>query len=131
MGLLMRERRGISWKDQTLESISTPPWPLLAFFGLVILLMSLSSYSSYKAQMERTKISLNVLLFFLPLVLILLAHVTMNNRWQPCMVRIPGLVEYELISREESSPWGVALVAVVVLVMAYYKSSIQSGWFRA
>lgn len=82
---------------------------------------------SYKAQMERTNISLNVLLFFLPVMLIQLAHVTMRR---PSKVRIPRLVEYELISREESSPWGVAMVVVVVLVMVYYQSSIQSGWFR-
>uniref|UniRef100_K4BVM5 Uncharacterized protein n=1 Tax=Solanum lycopersicum TaxID=4081 RepID=K4BVM5_SOLLC len=55
MGWFIGERRGVSWRDQTLESISAPPLALIVLFGLVIFLMSMSTYSEYKATVEKSK----------------------------------------------------------------------------
>ncbi|KAL3505397.1 hypothetical protein ACH5RR_035238 [Cinchona calisaya] len=125
----VRERRGISWRDQTLASISAPPMPLMVVFGVVILLMYLASYSDYKAQVERRMTGLKLLLFLLPVLLILMVHLMMvSNRW----FYVGGVRPVsESINQEGSSPCGLILVVLLLLVLVYYQSSFQSSWFRA
>lgn len=78
----VRERREISWMDQTLASISLPPMPLMVIFGLVVLLMYLGSYWDYKAQVERSVIGFKLFLFLLPVLVILIVHLMLvSNRW--------------------------------------------------
>uniref|UniRef100_A0A5B7CAZ9 Uncharacterized protein n=1 Tax=Davidia involucrata TaxID=16924 RepID=A0A5B7CAZ9_DAVIN len=131
MGWFLRERRGPAWKqswtDRTLESVSAPPMALVAFFSIVVLLWSLQTYSDYKSHMEETMINLRLLLFLLPVVLIIAAYSTIMIK-RRFMIRAPP--EYDLLNRGGSSPWGVALVVVLLLVMVSYQSSIHSQWFR-
>uniref|UniRef100_M1ALZ3 Uncharacterized protein n=1 Tax=Solanum tuberosum TaxID=4113 RepID=M1ALZ3_SOLTU len=100
MGWFIGERRGVSWRDQTLESLSAPPLALIVLFGLVIFLMSMSTYSEYKATVEKSK------------------------------ARVTRPVVYHLASQEGGSPWGIALLLVLLLVMVHYQDSFQSTWFR-
>ncbi|KAJ4723312.1 Transmembrane protein [Melia azedarach] len=78
MGLFFRERRGPAWKhgwtEQTLASVSAPPLPLLAIFGIIILLLTLSSYINYRLQMQQSMMQLKLFLLILPLLLILAAQ---------------------------------------------------------
>lgn len=127
----MKGRRGISWRDQTLASSSPPPFPLMVFFGLVILLMYFATYSHYRAQAERSMLGFKLLLFLLPLLLILFVHLVMLNRW----IYIGSTrINYDSSSSQDdggsSSPWGLALFVMVVLVLVYYHSSAQHTWFR-
>lgn len=125
----VRERRGISWKDRTLASVTAPPIPLMVIFGLVVLLMCLATYSDYKAQAERTVIGFKLLLFLSPVLIILMVHLMIvSNRWF-YYVRGSRPVS-ESINQEGSSPWGLVLVVLLLLVLVYYHSSIQSTWFR-
>ncbi|KAF5803762.1 hypothetical protein HanPI659440_Chr06g0249701 [Helianthus annuus] len=121
MGWFIREGRSEqSWVDQTLGSISTPPIQLLAFFGLVIFLLSISNHSESKAQVERESTGLNLLLYLLPLVLVLVTYVTMRNRFSYA-VQAAGL-PVESGKQDGCSPWGVALIVVLVLVLVKYQS---------
>ncbi|KAI3725444.1 hypothetical protein L1987_65232 [Smallanthus sonchifolius] len=117
MGWFVREGRSeLSWVDQTLGSISAPPMQLLAFLGLVIFLMSMSTRSEPKpAHIEREKMGLNLLLYLLPLALFLVTYVTMRNRLSNA-VQATGLPT-EAGKQDGCSPWGVAFVVIMVLVL--------------
>ncbi|XP_043708037.1 uncharacterized protein LOC122657404 [Telopea speciosissima] len=130
MAWFFKRKRGPEWKqgwtEQNLVNISAPPLPFLAFFGVVILFLSLSQYTDYKSQMNRALISFQFLLFILPVVLIFLVRsMAINGRF----FRIP-LPQYNSIHRAGSSPWGVAALVVVLLLMISYQSSVHSNWFR-
>ncbi|KAI3518055.1 hypothetical protein L2E82_36199 [Cichorium intybus] len=128
MGWFFRDRRsGLSWTDQTIGSISAPPMQLLALFALVILLMSMSSYTEFKVHIEREKMGLKLLFYLLPLALLLIADVMMRYRW-PYMVRAASL-PIESVKQDGCPPWGVAFVVILVLVLVKYHSTVQSGWF--
>ncbi|KAK3195182.1 hypothetical protein Dsin_026492 [Dipteronia sinensis] len=77
------KRRGPEWKQgwsgQTLASVSAPPLPLLAVFGIVLLLLWLSQYTGYKAQMQLTTINFQLFIFLLPIMLILLMASMSSN----------------------------------------------------
>ncbi|KAL6574426.1 hypothetical protein OROHE_001330 [Orobanche hederae] len=137
MGWFVRERRGISWKDQTLDSSSAPPLPLMVFFGLFITLMISAAYSDFRQRVEANKMKLRFGLLLLPLAGILVADVmllgSLRRRWwrfATGVLRWPG---YEAVADEGSSPWGLRLVLLLVLliVMVYYQPSFQSVWFRS
>ncbi|XP_022865878.1 uncharacterized protein LOC111385688 [Olea europaea var. sylvestris] len=129
MGWFVRERRGIGWRDQTLDSISPPPLPLLVFFGLLIMLMFLASYSHYKAELEKSKMNLKLLFFLLPLLVILMLNFMVDNRWRFYTgISSPA---YETVRDEGSAPWGLLLMLVFLLIMVQYQSSFQLSWFRA
>ncbi|KAH7835469.1 hypothetical protein Vadar_026386 [Vaccinium darrowii] len=123
-------RRGPGWKHgwtiQTLTSISTPPLPLLAVFAIVIFLLSLSQYTTYKAQMQHTMMNFQLFLFLLPVLLIFIV--------------LPGLMslrfslralrpEHGHAKQSGGSPWGVAVLVVVLLLLVSYQSSFHSKWF--
>ncbi|KAL2522251.1 hypothetical protein Fot_26263 [Forsythia ovata] len=129
MGWLVRDRRGIGWRDQTLDSISPPPLPLLVFFGLLIMLMFLASYSNYKAQVEKSKMDLKLLLFLFPFLVILMLNFMVDNRWW-YYAGIPTPA-YETVRQEGTTPWGLLLLVVFLLVMVQYQSSFKSSWFRS
>ncbi|KAL6212799.1 hypothetical protein ACLB2K_018015 [Fragaria x ananassa] len=113
------------WRDQTLASMSAPPSPLLALVGIVVLLLYLSSYSNYKAQIHQTQASFNLFLLFLPMILIFLAYyMTKYGRFMS-----PAMKETVVNDQSEASPWGVSLFLGLMLVLVSYHSYFQSKWW--
>ncbi|KAH7523507.1 hypothetical protein FEM48_Zijuj06G0018800 [Ziziphus jujuba var. spinosa] len=128
MGWLFREIRGEKqgWTERTLASISAPPLPLLAIVGIVVVLLSISSYTSFKMQMQRSIIGFKLFLFFLPLVLIFVAHsITRYGRF---VVISPRTKEVSS-SQSGGSPWAVAMLVVVLLLMIFYQPYFHSKWW--
>ncbi|OAY50580.1 uncharacterized protein LOC122723733 [Manihot esculenta] len=129
MGWLWSERRGPGWKqgwtEQTLASVSPPPFPLLAIFFIIFLLLFVSSYFNFKDQMEHTVINFNLFLLFLPVLLILVAQVL--SKCESFIVPATK-AEYGRIRRSWDLPWGVVALVVVLLVMLSYQSSFRSVW---
>ncbi|EEF33128.1 uncharacterized protein LOC8285145 [Ricinus communis] len=127
-------RRGPEWKQgwtgQTLGSISIPPPPLLVIFGIVILLLWLSQYTDYKAQLHHSAINFQLFLFLLPVLLILLIA-SYSTNWMPYFrLRQPRSGRESVRSAEGSSqPWGIAAFVAVLLVLLSYQSSFHSKWF--
>lgn len=140
MSWLLRGRRGVSWREQTLESAvsSPPPMPLMVFFGVVMFLIYLANYSEYKAQTQRTMIGFKLLLFLLPVLLILFMHLTVVfNRWfyylggrSTASSRMAYNYNNYGSGGEGSSPWGLAMVVLMLLLLVYYHSSVHYTWFR-
>ncbi|GJU75543.1 probable galactinol--sucrose galactosyltransferase 2 [Tanacetum coccineum] len=120
-----RTPSGLSWRDQTLNSMSAPPMQLVALLGLVILLLSMSSYTEFKVQIEREKMGLKLLLYLFPLALFVVTYVTMRHRL-PYMVQAASTPSSSG-KQDGTSPWGVAFLVILVLVLVKYHSSVQSG----
>lgn len=129
------KRRGPEWKQgwtgQTLTSISAPPLHLLTIFAIVILLLWLSQYTEYKSQMQHTAINFQIVLMLLPIILIFLVascSSISSSGWFNFRLRRP---QQESVHRASGggSPWGVAILVVLVLVLLSYQSSFHSKWF--
>ncbi|XP_008785115.1 uncharacterized protein LOC120107533 [Phoenix dactylifera] len=131
MGWFFRERRGPPWKqgwmEQVLSSSSLPPPSLVLIFAIVMLFLFLSWHIDYRTQLRRTEVGFRLLLFLLPVALIVVARfMLLDGRF---LLRLPR-PEQESIHRAGSSPWGVALLLLVLLLMISYQSSFHSQWFR-
>lgn len=125
------KRRGPEWKQgwtgQTMGSVSSPPLPLLAIFGIVISLLWLSHYTGYKAQLHHSAINLQIFLVLLPILLILFMA-SYSTNW---------LLYYRLRSSQHDSaprstgsfPWGIAIFVVVLLMLLSYRATFHSKWF--
>ncbi|XP_050215014.1 uncharacterized protein LOC126666095 [Mercurialis annua] len=129
MGWLWRERRGPAWKqgwaEHTITSISPPPFPLLAIFVIIIVLLSLSSYFNYKSQMQQGVINFKLIMLFLPVLLIFIAKlVSKGDRFFFYTTK----AEYGTLRRNWDLPWGVGILVVILLVMLSYQSSLRSVW---
>ncbi|TXG52060.1 hypothetical protein EZV62_021229 [Acer yangbiense] len=125
MGWLWRDSRGPAWKqgwaDQTLASMSAPPWPLVAIFGIIFMLLSLSSYINYRVQMQQNMINFKIFLMFLPVLLIFVAKITWSFK--------PRTAKHgSADDNTRSFPWSMAALVVVLLALVSYQSRVQSMW---
>ncbi|KAJ6851683.1 uncharacterized protein M6B38_258265 [Iris pallida] len=114
------------------HSSTSPPPPLplhLCFFLLTLFLfVGVSWYLSYESLVESVADQLRVLLILSPLLLLLAVHWLSSGGGD----RVPfvlWLPERDSFHRAGGSPWGVALVLVLVLFMVSYHSSFQDRWF--
>ena len=125
------KRRGPDWKQgwtsQTITSMSAPPFHLLAIFGIVVVLLWLSQYTGYKAQVQQTTVNFQVFLLLLPLVLIL--FMASSSWWSNFQLRSTHPGASLPAPPSGSSPWGVAVFVVLLLVLVSYQSSFHSKWF--
>lgn len=107
------------WTDQTLANMSAPPWPLMAIFGIIFLLLSLSSYLNYRLQMQQNMINLKIFLLFLPVLLIFVVQIISSFR--------PG-TRSAVAEGARNFPWSVAVLVAVLLALVSYQSRAQSMW---
>ncbi|EYU36788.1 hypothetical protein ABFS82_14G300100 [Erythranthe guttata] len=130
MGWFVRERKGISWKDQTLESISAPPLPLVVFSVLLIVLLYFETSFEQKERVERNKSGFRFGLLLLPLVVVLAVNMTMlRHKMLRYNFGAPKPVVYE--AAEDGTPVARLLLFLLLLIlMVHYQSSFHSSWFR-
>ncbi|URE05835.1 hypothetical protein MUK42_02066 [Musa troglodytarum] len=115
------------WTQQTLSSISFPPPQLIAVFAIVVLFLSMSWYVDYRTQVRRAEAGFRLLLFFLPVALFFVArYIFLDGRF---VFQLPWPGQ-EQMRRAQSSPWGVAVLVGLLLVMASYQPSFHSQWLR-
>lgn len=121
MGWIVRETREWrqTWTEKTLASLLAAPLQLVAIIGIVVILLSLSSYTSYRVQMERHMIGFKVLLFFLPLVLIFVANA----------ITTFGSPTKRPVDRSGDFPWGVTVLLVLLLLLIAYQPYYHSKWW--
>ncbi|KAL1309306.1 hypothetical protein HN51_052005 [Arachis hypogaea] len=133
----LKERRGPAWKQgwtmNTLSSISAPPFQLVAIVAIVMFLLLLPSYIKLRTTMQTATINLNFLLLFLPLLLILVAH-SISKHGSRLVLPAPVSSLARAMGRTSSagtgggSPWGVAALVVLLLVLAFFRSNFRSMW---
>ncbi|KAF4383069.1 hypothetical protein F8388_009100 [Cannabis sativa] len=133
MGWFLRDGSSSSWKvgwtERTVASLSFPPLPLMAVVGIVVVLLSISSYANYRSHMHQTVIGFKIFLLFLPLLLIFLAKFV-TKYGSVLVIRTPRTKRgNNNNNNNNNSPWGVAMVLVVVMVLISYKSYFHSKWW--
>ncbi|KAG4193657.1 hypothetical protein ERO13_A06G004000v2 [Gossypium hirsutum] len=128
MGWLFKDK-GPGWKkgwtEQAITSISAPPLPLLSIFGIICVLLMVSSYINLKREVHHTVFNLKMFLLFLPVMLIFAAQfLSKCERLVVPYVR----TKRDLVRRTWDLPWGMIMVVVVLLVMLSYQSYFHSMW---
>ncbi|XP_050232954.1 uncharacterized protein LOC126681458 [Mercurialis annua] len=135
MEWLYSRRRGPEWKQgwtgQTIGSISLPPSPLLIIFAIVTLLLWLSQYTNYKAELHHSAVNFQFFIFLLPTFLILLLMASYAANWMPNLRfrQPPRRIDPVRSAEGSSQPWGIAVFVVLLLVLLSYQSSFHSKWF--
>ncbi|CAJ1933893.1 unnamed protein product [Sphenostylis stenocarpa] len=94
MGWFYSKRKSAEWKqvctlaEQTMETASlSPNLHLLVIFGIVLSLLWLSHYNTYKAQQNHIALSFQLFLFLSPILLILLLSYSPCGRLNFCFMR--------------------------------------------
>ncbi|KAL9225767.1 hypothetical protein vseg_001655 [Gypsophila vaccaria] len=104
--------------------MSSPPLQLIAFLGILLFYVYLSSYFTIIHEYHRTKFNMKlVLLLLLPALLFFTIRLRHADSWLP-------RPEHDSFYRAGGSPWGVAVILMLVLLMISYHSSLSSLWFR-
>ncbi|KAK9051936.1 hypothetical protein SSX86_028566 [Deinandra increscens subsp. villosa] len=120
-----------------LESFSLYPlpYPVLLILGLIFFFLGFQWYSAYEEAIEATEEGFNWALFITPLIL-LFAVKWLSSVENPEKFFGFGLSPWERRRRqtcrlpeEGSSPWGVAALILMVLVLMQFHSTFVEGWF--
>lgn len=114
---------------QTMSSISSPPLHFLMIFGIVITLLWFSQYTDYKSQLHHAASNFHFFLLLLPILLIFLI-VSLSNTGRLCF-RLTQTEHRHSVQRPavSVSPWGVAILVLLLLILLWHHSSFQSKWF--
>ncbi|XP_059073710.1 uncharacterized protein LOC131054356 [Cryptomeria japonica] len=91
---------------------SAPPFQLLFFLFIVLMLLFMSWYLTFESTLEESMDQLKIVFMIVPLILLLAV------RWLSVGRPVAGIlprVEPDAIHRAGSSPWGVAMVVLLLL----------------
>ncbi|GLJ17822.1 hypothetical protein SUGI_0311680 [Cryptomeria japonica] len=105
---------------------SAPPFQLLFFLFIVLMLLFMSWYLTFESTLEESMDQLKIVFMIVPLILLLAV------RWLSVGRPVAGIlprVEPDAIHRAGSSPWGVAMVVLLLLFMISYQSVFHDQWF--
>lgn len=113
-------------------SLNPLPYPVLLFLGVIFIFLGIQWFVSYEEVMEATEESFGWILMIVPLVL--LFAVKWLSTVDPPDWFFGGSPwdrrrrTYQLPS-EGSSPWGVAALIVLLLILLQYQSTFLDMWF--
>ncbi|CAF1914185.1 uncharacterized protein LOC106351007 [Brassica napus] len=107
-----------------LDNLSLPDPHVCFVFMVVFFVLSLTWYLNYESVLEDTMNQLKLVFMLSPLFLLLLVHIFSGG----LSFYVPW-PEQDSIHRAGSSPWGVAAVLVIILLMVSYQSDIHEMWF--
>lgn len=96
------------------------------FFIVVLFVLGFSWYINYESAFEDFMFKVKICLMLLPLLLLLLVHCLSTSDYS-----FPKLLpsEPESLHRAGGSPWGVALLLLLLLFLISYQSSFHERWF--
>ncbi|XP_038973392.1 uncharacterized protein LOC103701491 [Phoenix dactylifera] len=115
-------------------TLSPLPYPVLLILLMVFFLLGISWFFTYEDLIESTEESMNWALLLIPIVLLLVI------RWLSSIERfddtfLGSLLPYDRRRsnyinqpQEGSSPWGVAAVVVLLLILVSFQSTFQDMW---
>ncbi|KQK11996.1 uncharacterized protein LOC100843403 [Brachypodium distachyon] len=122
------------WAARALATASLPPARLLAFFGIVVFFLAVSSYVDYRAIERRAEIGARVFAAPLALTAAFLVVAALGScrrsRHGGWTLRRRAVVAPAASSDQAGSPWAVAAAVAVLLVMVSFQPAVHSLWFR-
>ncbi|GAA0140242.1 hypothetical protein LIER_35208 [Lithospermum erythrorhizon] len=131
----MHHRRSTASSIMDFLYLNPLPFPLLLVFFVISLFLGMKFYFSYESIVEATEESMGWFLMAAPLVILIIVRMLSG------VENIPGgwlfgsspfdrrrRMYYQMPS-EGSSPWGVAALIVLLLVLVQYQSSFLENWF--
>ncbi|PIA60193.1 hypothetical protein AQUCO_00300002v1 [Aquilegia coerulea] len=115
-------------------SLNPLPYPVILILAVMFIFLGTSYYFSYESAVEETEESLSLVLKATPVILLIMV------RWLSSMENtdwlFPRSSPYDRRRAtnnnrpsEGTSPFVVAVVIIVLLVMVSYQSSFHDSWF--
>ncbi|KAI3422939.1 uncharacterized protein J3R85_011564 [Psidium guajava] len=109
------------------------PYPVLVILAVISIFLGISWYFSYESAVETAEEQMGWILLATPIILIVLVTLlsSMDDPQSFFTGRSPWGRSGATYGRpsEGSSPWGVAAIIVLLLVLLQYQSSFLEGWF--
>ncbi|KAL5210493.1 hypothetical protein ABZP36_006116 [Zizania latifolia] len=115
-------------------TLSPLPYPVILILGMVMLLLGVSWFFTYEDFIEEAAEQFNWALLVVPIALVLLI------KWISSVETFEGYFGfypterrwnrggYDAAAADGSSPWGVAMVVLLLLVLATFHSTFQDMW---
>ncbi|KAK7351912.1 hypothetical protein VNO77_11681 [Canavalia gladiata] len=109
------------------------PYPVLLILLVIFLFLGISWYFSYEEVVESAEEQLGWILFVTPVLLLLIARwlssVDTSDWWffSPSPWETRRRTHYQ--PSEGTSPWGVAAVILLLLILLHYQSTFLDTWF--
>ncbi|OAY52379.1 uncharacterized protein LOC110612609 [Manihot esculenta] len=108
------------------------PYPVLLILAVISIFLGISWYFSYEEIVETAKLQMNLLLLATPLLLLFLVR-WLSSMENPDMLFAKSPWEWKRRTYhrppEGSSPWGVAALIVLLLVLVQFQSAFLDSWF--
>ncbi|XP_047332955.1 uncharacterized protein LOC124936495 [Impatiens glandulifera] len=113
-------------------SLHPLPYPVLLILAVIFILLGFQWYGSYEEAVEATEDSMGWVLLLMPIVLLLIVrwfpYFEETGRWVFAPTSPYGRLARSLPT-EGSSPWGVAAMILLLLVLVQFRSSFLESLF--
>ncbi|KAF4356669.1 hypothetical protein CsatB_006042 [Cannabis sativa] len=112
-------------------TLSPLPYPVLLILAVAFIFLGTSWYFSYEEAVETAEEQINWVLFVVPIIILLIV------RWLSSMENPDALFAISPWDRrrrthhvpsEGSSPWGVAALILLLLVLLQFHSVFRDSW---
>ncbi|XP_071932879.1 uncharacterized protein [Coffea arabica] len=130
----MVHRRSTAASFLEVFSLNPLPYPVLLFLGVICIFLGLQSYVSYESVVETAEVNLGWIMFAVPVVLIFLVRFLSSIDspesffWGTSPWDRHRRMQYYRYP-EGSSPWGVAAVILLLIVLLQFQSTFLDSWF--
>ncbi|XP_061368408.1 uncharacterized protein LOC133311381 [Gastrolobium bilobum] len=108
------------------------PYPVLLILSVIFIFLGISWYFSYEEVVEAAEEQLGWILFATPVVLLLIVRCLSSmdtSDWFFSSSPWERRRRTHYLPSEGSSPWGVAALIVLLLILVQYQSSFLDSWF--
>ncbi|KAJ9704346.1 hypothetical protein PVL29_002756 [Vitis rotundifolia] len=111
-------------------TLSPLPYPVLLILAVISIFLSISWYVSYDSIVEAAEVQMSWVLLAIPILLLMAVHLVSSMENSGLFASSPyGYRRRSYHSPQEgSSPWGVAALIVLLLVMVQYQSVFHDSW---
>lgn len=127
----MAYRRSTTSSILEVFSLNPLPYPVLLILAVISIFLGMSWYFSYEEAVESAEEQMSLVLLATPVVLVVIV------RWLSSMENPGSLFSMSPwdqrrrthhLPSEGSSPWGVAALIVLLLVMVQFRSIFIDSW---